>query len=250
MNRLFACAGIALLAIISGESRAQQGTGSGAQGTGQAGAKGTPGQAGSTMGGINRTPWFSDPALRRELKFTDQQFDRLNKVYGQAWTSYEKGMSGLDKVSEAERARRMQDLSGTFNRDFMKSFEGVIEDPQQRQRFSQLYNQYRGYDTFRDPTIQQQLKLTPEQQQVLRKHSQQYSEQLQNIGKTYQTDQDAATRRFNELRKEHQDRIQSMLNEQQQGRWREIIGDPYTFQPSLYFPGRQNETPKSKTPGR
>ena len=247
MHRLFAVAVAGVFVLATSPTPAQQGTGAGAKGTGQAG-KSTTGQPGSTMGGINKTPWFSDPALRKELKFNEQQYNQLNKAYGQAWTGYEKAMSGLDKLSEAERARRMQELSGTFNKDFMKSFEGVIDDPQQRQRYNQLYNQYRGYDAFRDPTIQQQLKFTSEQQQMLDKYSQQYSEQMQGIGKTYQTDQDAATKRFNELRKEHQDRINSMMNERQQGVWREIIGNPYDFQPSQYFP-QQNQTPKSKALG-
>jgi hypothetical protein len=197
-------------------------------------------QPGATFqGGINQTPWFTDPTLRQQLKFNDDQFNRLNKAYNEAWTRYQKGINQQlnNTLTDAQRQQRMRDFTQNFYRDLATTSESILTDPQQRQRFNQLNWQYRGFDAFTDPTIQQKLNLTAEQTQKLNQFRNDWSTQMNTLGSTFQTNREAATKQFNQLRTTTNERINSVLTPEQQKTWRELMGDPYNFQPNLFFPG-------------
>src|SRR4051794_3272665 len=82
---------------------------------------GTAGQRGSYYGAFGQTPWFSNQGVRQQLKFDDNQYNRLNKAYGESWQRYQTQMSELNKnkdLSDAQRAQRMSDLQRDFSTNF------------------------------------------------------------------------------------------------------------------------------------
>ncbi len=181
---------------------------------------------------LTPSPWFADPAVRQNLNITEKQFSQLNQMYGDAYRRYRLALGNIDTLKDGERLQRMQELSGNFINDFQRSSNQVLS-PEQRQRFNQLYLQYRLYDAFNDPQVQQQLRLTDQQRQQLQNLGQQYNQQLIDVYKNAHTDRTGAVRQFEELQQQNSNRIGAVLNDQQKQQWRAMTGAPLVFQPNF-----------------
>ena len=183
----------------------------------------------------SQTPFFNNPDIRANIKLSDDQFNRLNKAYTDAYGPYQKMLSGLpDTLTDQQRIDRTQQMT----RDFYSKFNNTANDvlnPQQRTRFNQLSLQYQGPAAFSDPTVTERLKLTPEQRTKLNELDQQWTKQMNTISDKYRSDPKAASTQFNDLVKTNNERVNAILNDQQQRTWREMIGDPFTFQANAYF---------------
>jgi len=213
-------------------------------GHGQPGQVQQPGISPTMSGSITQTPWFSNQDVRQRLNLSNDQFNRLNTNYQNAWTQYQKGVAGLGNLTPQERTQRMQDLQRQFYNSLSTTTNETLTDPQLRSRYNQLYYQYRGYGAFDDPTVQKDLGLTAEQQQKLAQYHQDWQNSMADLERTYATDPQGATRRFEEMRTRDQNQIQNVLTPQQRERWQQMTGEPYTFQPSIYFQRQNSQTPK------
>jgi len=210
--------------------------------TGQPGVAGQQGQPGikSGTGGVPnqqisgyngaQTPWFNNPDVRKQLNLNNDQYNGLNKSYEQYWSQYQKGLSGLGNMDEQTRAQQAQELRNNFNSQVMKSAQGVLT-PEQVQRFNQLNLQSQGGNAFNDPTVQQKLNLTADQKAKLRALSQQQDQTMSNLQKQYGTDPQAARQQYDASRKQYNDSVNAILNQQQQQTWQQLTGQPYTFTP-------------------
>ena len=230
MKRFTKCVAAGALALVAvGPALAQQGQNL----TGQ---PQVTGQQGTNFGGINQTPWFGDKSVREHFKFTNDQFNGLNKAYGDAWTRYNTDLSQVGaNLTEAQRAQKMRELHASFHQSLNGSVERLITDPQQRQRYNQLHLQYQGYSAFNDHTIQQTLKLTDAQRLQLTQFGQEWNQQMTALQKSYQTDPVGATTRYNDMLQQNNQRFNSVLNQQQQQTWQKMTGAPYNFSPGVYF---------------
>jgi len=207
---------------------------------GQTNQSGTVTQKGGVFTPYSQTPWFSNQDIRQQLKLNDEQFNRLNKSYGESWNRYQQQLGELGKnLTDQQRSERMRNLERNFYNDFTSSTNQVFTDPAQRQRYNQLYWQYMGYNAFQDPTIQQKLNLTDEQRQKLEQYSRDWQRQMSDFNRSYQTDREGTTKRFNEARRQAMDRLNNILTKQQQQTWQQMVGDPYNFQPNAYFQSSQ-----------
>jgi hypothetical protein len=193
-------------------------------------------QQGITYGGVVQTPWFSDKAARDQVKFSNDQYNALNKAYGEAWTNYNSNLGRIGgTLTEAQRAQKTHDLQAVFNQNVNGSVDRLITDPQQRERYRQLHIQYQGYSAFNDPTIQHKLNLTNEQREKLTQYGQDWNRQMGTLHQSYQTDPAGATQRYNEMVQQNNQRYNTVLNQQQQATWQQMTGAPYNFAPGLYF---------------
>jgi len=185
-------------------------------------------QPGNVPGNFRQTPFFSNPAVQLHLNLTPEQFNQLNKTYGQTWNNYNMGLKGLDKLSDQQRAARMQELSNGFNKGLFDP-AGKILNAQQMQRFNQLHLQAQGYAAFNNPQIQQQLNLTVDQQAKLRQFGDQYNQNLNDIYKSAATDPQGARQRYEAFQRQNQVQLDAIFNPQQLQMWRSISGDPFMF---------------------
>lgn len=197
-------------------------------------------QAGSqpetlASGGIAATPWFRDPAIRKELSISDDQYDRLDKGYTLAWRRYQNGVAGLAKLSGKERLDKLDPLAADFHRDVTTTSSDVLSG-RQTQRFNELYVQYRGYDALLgDPTIRKRLVLSDTQAEQMRRYAAEYERDLSGILRN-DKDRAAALKQYEELRRVVSTRINSALDKEQRQAWRAITGSPYNFQPDFSRP--------------
>jgi hypothetical protein len=225
----------AVLASAAGEATSQAQQGQTQQG--QSGPSGqTTGQQGAYHGGIGQTPWFNSPEIRQQFKLTDQQYNQLNKSYGDSYGKYQQGIKSFGKdMTEQQRSLKMGELRQGFNKNFSTATNDVFTDAQQRQRYNQLYLQYQGYDAFYDPMVQEKLNLTAEQRRQLGQYGQEWHTQMNDFGRTYQTDRDGTTLKYNGMRKQYGERIRTVLTPEQQKSWQGLTGESYNFQPNVYF---------------
>jgi len=203
------------------------------QGSGQ---QGMP-QMGQS-GGITQAPWFNNPQVRQQLNLNEEQFKGLNSAYQQVYNNYQQGVNGLDKtLSDAQRQQRMNDLQQNFYKDFSTATDKYLTDPTARQRYNQLYWQYRGYGAFTYPPIAEALKLTPEQRNRFAQHQQNWNMQMSKLTPIYQNENDRqhAVTQFGKLQSDINDQINSILTPEQQTQWRQMAGTAYTFPPETYF---------------
>jgi hypothetical protein len=195
-----------------------------------------PGQQGVYSSGMSQTPWFSNQDIRQHFKLTDQQFNQLNQTYGEHYGIYQQGVNKFGKdLNPEQRFEKMQELQQRFNKDFSATANNVFTDPQQRQRYNQVYLQYQGYNAFSDPSVQEKLNLTPEQRQQIAQYGQDWDKRMNDLGRTYQTDREGSTKQFNEMRTQSGERLNTVLTPEQQKSWQQMTGEPYQFQPSVYF---------------
>jgi hypothetical protein len=186
--------------------------------------------------GVARTPWFSDPAIRRELKLNDTQYERLTRDYSQAWETYNKNFAELKKdLTEEQQRKQMQELSNSFYGTFNKGVDEVFADPVARSRYNRLYWQYRGYSAFDDPVIEKKLDLTAEQRAAIRRYEAEYDQQLRDMRRDYAKDRAGVTKRYGTWWQQTRDRINETLTPQQRTTWAEFVGDPYDFPVTAYF---------------
>jgi hypothetical protein len=193
-------------------------------------------QQGITYGGVAQTPWFSDTGVRDQFKFSNDQYNALNKAYGDAWTHYNSSLAQFGStLSGPERDQKTRDLQAAFYQNVNGSADRLITDPQQRQRYNQLHMQYQNYTAFNDPSIQQKLNLTPEQRQKLTQYGQEWNQQMGTLHRSYSSDTIGTTKRYNDMVQQNNQRFNSVLNQQQQQTWHQMTGAPYNFTPGVYF---------------
>lgn len=211
-----------------------------------------PGRRTSGYGGINQRPWFENRAVREQLRLNENQFNRLNQAYQRAWRQYNQNVTGLGEGLSAEaRQERMQALRNDFDRDFSQARSTVFNDPQIRDRYNQLNYQYRGYEAFQEPDLQQRLNMTPEQRQQIGQLRDEWNAEMGDVEQLYSTDPDAAADRYRQLQMQSQERLGTFLTPEQQRRWSETIGDRFDFPADTYFDSdRTARRPISRLPER
>jgi hypothetical protein len=191
----------------------------------------TPGEP-APKGIFTPSPWFADPAVRQNLNINEKQFGTLNQMWSDSYRRYRLALGNVDTLKDAERIERMRELSGNAITDFQRSSNQVLS-PEQLQRFNQLYLQYRLYDAFTDPQVQQQLRLTDQQRARFRELGQRYNQQLIDAYKNAHTDRTGAVRQFETLQQQNSNQIGTVLNPQQQQQWRAMTGAPFMFPPNF-----------------
>jgi len=198
----------------------------------------------SMVGGINRTPWFNNTQVRRDLNLSDAQYGNLNTVYQQAYTNYQNGLSRISPtLNAAQRQQAMQNLQQQFYTAFTNNSAQYLTNPAQKQRMNQLYWQYRGFNAFSDPFVANQLNLTPAQQSRLGTYQQGWTTQMNKISPMMSTNRDQALKQFNDLSTQNSNQINSVLTPQQQAAWRQMIGNQYNFNPDVFLPATTGTPP-------
>ncbi len=142
----------------------------------------------------------------------------------------------------------MQQLGNSFNQDFSNSLRNVFTDPQQQQRYNQLYLQYQGYGAFNNPIVAQHLNLTDQQRQQLNQLGQQWSQQWSDLSRLYNSDRNAFNNQWRDWRVQFNQNLNNILNNDQQTTWRNMIGQPYDFSPEIYFQGSASGATTLQTP--
>lgn len=126
-------------------------------------------------------------------------------------------------------------MQSAFEEDFGRAVDTTLTDAQKRQRFNQLQMQFRGFGAFNNPQVQQELNLTPQQQQQFGQLARDWRQDLAQLNRLYAQDPQAATSQFNRLQQQFENQLGTVLSAQQLQAWRDIVGEPFRFNPTLFL---------------
>jgi hypothetical protein len=178
---------------------------------------------------------YQMPDVGKTLNLTAEQVASLNKLTEQTQTQFRDPYAKLAALAEAERLAQIQDLNRQYVSDWNKAARDIFNDTQ-RARYQQLYYQYGGFNAFTDPEIQKRLALTDAQLRDLRDQQMWSARQMQDVNRLGTTDATKAAQMYRDYWRERQERFNKYLTAEQQKLWREMVGDPYTFQPTFVPP--------------
>lgn len=185
---------------------------------------------------VNRVPWFSGDDVRNQLNLSTEQYDNLTTAYNRSWRAYNNGVNSLrTNLTPQQRAQQQQALSNRFYESMAPAVADNVSDPLARQRYNQMFWQYRAYGAFQDPQVQKQLSLSPAQVQQFDQYGRDWNRQMTTWNRNYANQRQTTTRSFNRFRDQQQQRIQSTLTPEQRAVWGDLTGQAYPFQASHYF---------------
>ena len=101
----------------------------------------------------------------------------------------------------------------------------------QLRRHAQFALPYGSFRALESPDVQRQLNLTDQQRQNLGQEFDWIRQQLQDIGQFAATDPTRAEQAFRDYRRDHQQRFNQLLTPDQQRRWQQVTGEPFTVAP-------------------
>jgi len=193
-------------------------------------------QTGMNFSGVRQNPWFNPQLIQKALRLNEQQIAELNKSYAEYWNRYNRDMRALGRnLTDQQRMQRLQELEGSFNRDFSVSANAAFADPIQRQRFNQLALQYRGFGAFNDPTLQQTLNLTPQQRTQLTELNNAWNQEIARAGSEFRVGDSTTSTRLRDLRNQYNKRLSAIFNDQQRQVWGTMTGEPFDFPADVFF---------------
>lgn len=205
-----------------------------------------------SYGGFGETPWFSNMQVRQHLRLPDEQFNNLDLQYRTLYGQYRRDLTGLSQqqLTAEELAARRQELDRRFETQFMTSARDSFRDDAARNRYQQVYRQYRGFTGLNDPQVQEQLRFSDEQQRRLRDLQGDWSRNMTKLQGTYSTDPKRTAQDYSQLQKTYREQMNELLTEQQRLHWNTMMGDPFDFPADVYFSpserGSDNDSDKSR----
>jgi len=136
---------------------------------------------------------------------------------------------------------QLQQLEAQFNQNFGASLNTAFPNAQARSRFDQLNRQFMGFNAFNDPAIRRELNLTSDQISQLRTLGIDWRQQLQQFrrgaGNNINNLSAADQVRWSQLQNSFLTQLNGVLTPEQQQIWSRMVGQPFSFPPSVFVDG-------------
>jgi hypothetical protein len=145
------------------------------------------------------------PAVLDELRLSDDQRPRVKSFCARVGKEWEESLGEVGRLSHAERGRRAVERARSYEAEV-----NMLLAPEQRARLRQIALQAEGPGAFSEPEVVAELKLTAEQRDRIRTIE----------------DETLFGWRRGARKKTADERILSVLTEEQVGRWRAMTGEP------------------------
>jgi Spy/CpxP family protein refolding chaperone len=175
-----------------------------------------PGGPGFGPGGM-----LQNESVQKELKVTDEQKTKLKDAVEKVLEKHRDDFAKLREMSREDR----QKLTRTVSEEMHKAV-GAILDAKQMKRWKQIQWQVTGPRALNEQEVQKELKLSDEQKKKLATIFEDSDKKLQEA---FQGGA-GAREKFQEIRKETQEKSDSVLTDEQKKTWKEMKGEPFEFQ--------------------
>ena len=193
-------------------------------------------------------PWLMDQGAQQQMQLTPQQTEALNRAYASAIQQYQEGLGRLSsELTDVQRQERLQALQARFQRTYNRVLDSTLTNPQSRQRFDQLNRQFQGFGAFNDQQLQQQMNLSPQQQQQLSAMEGEFRQRLQQLQQRGNTP--AVRQEFAQLQQMARQQMGSVLTPQQQQNWSPLVGENFDFPMNAFNGGNLPQNQAVSRPG-
>jgi Spy/CpxP family protein refolding chaperone len=168
---------------------------------------------------------LSIPEVQAELKLTDDQKTKVTDALAKLREQRQSQGQNFQSLSQEERQKLLADRRAEEDKQL-----GAILNADQMKRYHQLVLQRQGMTAVLDKPVADELKLTDDQrtkiQAVVDEQSAARRELFQGGGGG---DREAMMKKFQEMRKQTDEKIASLLTDDQKNKWKEMTGAPFTF---------------------
>lgn len=255
-----------------GEGGAQQG-GAQQRGPQRGPGGGGFGQRGPGMMGGGISNLLRSEQVQKEIKVTEDQKSQLTKLSEAQRAEMRERFAGRggenrEEQSEAQRQAQRETMMKEFQERAKKTEEKIrgILTAEQFKRLKQIELQQQGVEALRRPDMAQALGLTEEQIQKLKEIFDGIQKQREEIGEQSRSlfqgfrdaseDERAKLREKGEqlrakgenLRKESQQKAMAVLNDEQKGKLKAMMGEPFKLERGS-MPGRPGGDRGGQRPG-
>lgn len=166
--------------------------------------------------GAVRVMLLRQRSVRDALKLTDTERDKIHEFTMREWDKARRA----DDLDPEERQQRFAELTRENER-----FLDEILTPEQRKRLDQIALQVTGLLWVTNPEVAAKLKLTDEQKTQAKQYQKEAREEMQKFIYTYSGE--VKKERFQELRATSRRRLMDLLTDEQETKWKEMIGEPF-----------------------
>jgi len=208
---------VALLpGLLQAQARPPQQGGTG-QGTGQAGGFNFP------------TPLFQFPGVSQSLNINQDQMRRLQTMTNRMQNDQRGAFTRAFGARTDDREANLASMQRRFNQDWMRGARDILNQDQIN-RLQQLQLQQQGLGAFADADIQRRLDLSAQQQRGLTDLQRQFTNQLRDFRNFNPQNRDDM-RRWQDFQRGTNEKLNSILNQDQRRMWSGMIGQPFNFPP-------------------
>jgi len=160
-------------------------------------------------------------AVQEDLKLSEDQLKKLEEQFAKA-DELRKSLA----VKNPDAAKQFQEAQEALAK-IGEAVKGTLTDDQKK-RVGQIALQRGGPTAVMRPDIAGQMNFTDEQKEKLKAIAQ---EQGQKTRELFQNGKDGdraeLVKKFEELRKEHGEKIVGVLTDEQKSKWKELVGEPF-----------------------
>lgn len=156
-------------------------------------------------------------SVREELKLTPEETRKIHEFANRQW---KKAQHIHNNLSVNEHRAEYEKMTKENER-----FLDEILEPEQRKRLDQITMQVAGLMWVTNPKVAEELKLTDEQKQKAKGMQQEARREMHDL--IHSTGPEARQEKLKELRATSRKRLMDLLTDDQERRWKEMIGSPF-----------------------
>jgi Spy/CpxP family protein refolding chaperone len=154
--------------------------------------------------------------VRDELKLTDDEARKIKEHNDRQW----KKAQEIHKLTRDERHSRYEELSQENER-----FLDQVLEPSERKRLEEISLQVAGLLMATSPKFASQLGLTDQQKQQLARHQDEARAEMADV--LHSKTREGREEKLHELRKTSRKRLMDVLTDEQEAKWKEMVGTPF-----------------------
>jgi Spy/CpxP family protein refolding chaperone len=164
------------------------------------------------------------PEVQAELKLTDEQKTKVTDLVDRLMDERQGQFQELRDLSQEERDKRFAEWQASDEKKL-----GEILNADQLKRYKQLRYQRQGLSAVLQKPVSDQLKITAEQRTKIQAIVDTQREAMRSAFQNAGGDREAMRTKFEEMRKQTDEKIAAVLTDEQKKQWREMVGAPFTF---------------------
>jgi hypothetical protein len=175
-------------------------------------------------GGMMRMPGLmllTQKSVQEDLKLSEDQVKKLSEAARKQFEAFGK----LQEVDEADRPKKMEEI----RKEGRKAVADILSK-EQTKRLGEIRLQVERAAAFADPAVAKQLNFNDDQKKQLKAIQEEANKArtqiLEDAGGDFQT----AGPKIREAMQKANAKMMKVLNEDQQAKWKEMIGKPFKGQ--------------------
>lgn len=196
--------------------------------------------AGRGQGGI--ASLVRNESVQKELKMEKEQTDKATEAVTKVREKHNDEFTKLRDLSQEERRTKTAELTKVVNDETLAALETVLK-PEQVKRLKEIELQQAGVAAFTRADVEKSLKLNDEQKGKVKAISEESSTKMRELlgggrgagGARPQRGAGGARpdqEKITALRKEMMNKGLEVLNDEQKGTWKTMVGEAFTVAPT------------------